>query len=100
MANKIVVNPEELKSVANKMDSQIEDYQRIYNSIFSEVDGLARAWSGKDNIAYTTQIQGFKDDFEKMVYTLREYSEFLKNSAKQYSDTQDSIVAEAKKLVN
>lgn len=100
MANKIVVNPEELKAVANKMDSQIGDYQRIYNSVFSEVDGLAKAWNGKDHLAYVSQIQGFKDDFEKMTNTLKEYSEFLKSSAKQYASTQDQIVAEAKKLVN
>lgn len=97
---KIEVKPEELKAVAKKMDAQLDDYKRVYNAIFSEVEGLAKAWKGTDNLAYTNQVQGFKDDFEKMAATLSEYSDFLKRSADTYQATQDSIIAEAKKLVN
>lgn len=101
MINQLIeVKPEELKSVAQKMDAQIEEYKRLYNAIYSEVDGLASAWKGADNIAYTTQMQGFKDDFEAMATTLMQYSEFLKKAAQDYQTTQDQIITEAKKLIN
>ena len=97
---RIVVKPEELKAVAQKMETQIADYRKVYNSIFSEVDGLANAWKGADNIENTTQVQGFKEDFEKMANTLEEYAAFLRESANKYQTTQDTIIAEAKKLAN
>lgn len=98
--SKIEVKPEELKSVAQKMDAQLEEYRRVYNSIYSEVDGIIKVWRGKDNLAFAEQINGFKDDFEKMASTLADYSQFLKDSAQRYQTTQDQIVAEAKKLAN
>lgn len=100
MSKTIVVDMEKLKSVAGKIDTQVQEYQRVYNQIFSEVDGMAAAWKGADNVAFTTQIQGFKDDFEQMTKTLQNFSEFLKSSANKYEGTQNDIIAQAKKLAN
>lgn len=51
-------------------------------------------------MAFVDQIAGFKDDFEKMHTLMLEYADFLRKSAKGYRDTQDNVVAEARKLVN
>ena len=100
MARTITVDPARLESAASKMDSQAADYERIYKQLFSEVDGMAAAWQGTDNVAFTSQIKGFEDDFQKMAALMREYSDFLKKSAAAYRNTQEEIINQARRLTN
>lgn len=100
MARTITVDPQKLETAATTMDTQSADYEKVYKQLFSEVDGMAAAWQGADNIAFTTQIKGFMDDFQAMVALLKQYSEFLKTSAKTYRTTQTEIINQAKRLTN
>lgn len=100
MARSITVEPAKLETTANKIDQQAIDYERNYKALFSEVEAMAVAWQGADNQAYTAQIKGFMDDFNKMTQLMRQYSEFLKMSAKTYRDTQSEVINQAKRLSN
>jgi WXG100 family type VII secretion target len=100
MARSITVDPQKLETAASSMDTQSADYEKVYRQLFSEVDGMAAAWQGVDNIAFTTQIKGFMDDFQAMVALMKQYSEFLKTSAKTYRATQSDIVNQSKRLTN
>ena len=92
MARNIQVTPEQLESAAGRIESLAGDY--------SETNAMASTWNGKDNTAFVDQIAGFKDDFEKMHTLMLNYADFLRKSAKAYRDTQDTVVSEARKLVN
>ena len=100
MARKIEVTPELLESTADKIVGLAGEYKKQYDQLYSETNAMASTWSGKDNLAFTDQIAGFKDDFEKMYNLMNQYADFLRKSAKAYRETQDTVVAEAKKLVN
>lgn len=100
MAREIQVTPEQLENAAGKIESLAADYQTQYNNLYSETNSMASTWSGKDNTAFTDQIAGFKDDFEKMYTLMNNYADFLRKSAKAYRDTQDAIVTDARKLTN
>ncbi|MFC4302820.1 WXG100 family type VII secretion target [Cohnella boryungensis] len=100
MARKITVSPAKLESAAQKMDAHSGEYEKLYQQLFSEVDGMGAAWQGADNIAFVNQIKGFTDDFQNMTALMRQYSEFLKLSAKAYKDTQDEAINQAKRLAN
>ncbi|GHH98740.1 hypothetical protein AM1BK_22830 [Neobacillus kokaensis] len=100
MARSIMVDPAKLEEASNKIDSQSAEYEKLYKALFNEVDGMQAAWQGQDNVAYTTQIKGFMDDFQKMTQLMRQYSEFLKMSAKTYRNTQSDVVSAAKRLTN
>lgn len=100
MARTIVVDPNELVKTAEKNDAQAADYERQYNQLFSEVDGMGAAWQGVDNQAFVTQIKGFMDDFQKMTALMKKYSEFLRFSAKTYKYTQNETINQAKRLTN
>lgn len=100
MARTIMVDPTRLETAAQKMDGQAADYERLYKQLFSEVDGMGAAWQGADNVAFVGQIKGFMDDFQQMVALMKQYSEFLKLSAKTYKETQSEIVNAAKRLAN
>lgn len=100
MARTIQVTPEQLESTASRIESLAADYKTQYDQLYSETNAMASTWNGKDNVAFVNQIDGFKDDFEKMHALMLNYVDFLRKSAKAYRDTQDTVVNEAKKLVN
>ncbi|MBR6593731.1 MAG: WXG100 family type VII secretion target [Clostridia bacterium] len=100
MTRTIQVNPEQLESTAGRIESLAADYKTQYDQLYSETNAMASTWSGKDNVAFVNQIDGFKDDFAKMHTLMLNYADFLRKSAKAYRDTQDTVVSEARKLVN
>lgn len=97
---KIMVDPAKLELVSGKIQQQASDYERIYNQLYSEVEGMAKAWQGVDNVAYTNQIAGFKDDLTLMKKLMDDYAEFLKISATTYRQTQEQITSQAKTLTS
>lgn len=100
MARTIQVTPEQLESTAGRIESLAADYKSQYDQLYSETNAMASTWSGKDNVAFVNQIDGFKDDFARMHALMLNYADFLRKSAKAYRDTQDTVVSEARKLVN
>lgn len=100
MAKDILVTPEELENAAGRIEGLAREYETQYELLYTETNAMASTWSGKDNLAFTNQIDGFRDDFKKMYSLMNQYVEFLRKSAKAYRDTQDTVVAEAKKLIN
>ena len=97
---KIMVDPAKLKTAAGKMESLASNYESLYRQLYVNIDGMAKAWQGKDNIAYTTQIEGFRDDLAQMKKLMDDYAAFLKQSAQAYTQTQEQIASQAKTLTN
>ncbi len=100
MARTIQVTPEQLESAAQRIEGLAADYKTQYDQMYSETNAMASAWNGKDNTAFVDQIAGFKDDFTKMHALMLNYADFLRKAAKAYRETQDTVVTEARKLVN
>ena len=100
MARTIQVTPEQLESTAGRIEGLAADYKTQYNQLYSATDAMASSWSGRDNIAFTNRIDGFKDDLEKMHTLMLNYADFLRKSAKAYRDTQDTVVRDTTNLKN
>ena len=94
----ITVETERLDQVAGQVEGYADDYLKAYNELFTIVKDMKEAWDGKDNVAYTTQIEGFRNDFEKMKSLMDDYANFLTKSANTYRETQESIASRAKTL--
>lgn len=94
----IMVEPERLESAASKIEEANRDYDRNYQAIYNEVDRMSSSWKGKDNTAFTNQIKAFEDDLRQISIIMRQYADFLKNSARAYRQTQDEIYARASRL--
>lgn len=99
-ARTILVTPEQLESAAGTIESLATDYQTQYTLLYSKTDDLASTWQGDDNIAFKNQIDGFKDDLQKMYNLMNQYADFLRKSAQAYRTTQENVVAQAKTLAN
>lgn len=100
MARTIQVTPEQLESAAGRIEGLAADYKSQYDALYDTTNAMASTWQGKDNTAFVDQIAGFKDDFAKMHTLMLNYADFLRKSAKAYRDTQDTVVSEARKLIN
>ena len=94
----IVVETSQLDSAAGRVEDLANTYNTNYNALFSTVQALQSSWSGTDNTAFTNQIEGSRDDFQRMEKLMRDYAAYLRKSAATYRDTQNSIAQSAKTL--
>ena len=94
----IIVEPTRLEDSASKVESYDSDYQRVYSLLYEEVDKMASVWQGKDNTMFTNKIKEFEDDFRQISVLLRQYAEFLRNTARAYRETQDELYSAASRL--
>ena len=94
----IMVEPERLESTASYIESANQDYDRTFQAIYTQVDKMSASWSGKDNTAFVNQIKAFEDDLRQISIIMRQYADFLRNSARAYRDTQEEIYARANRL--
>lgn len=99
MGTTIKVEPAQLTSTAGQIDNAAAEYQKLYNTLYSDVAAMRSGWQGRDNLAFTDQIEGFRDDFDLMKKLMDEYSLFLKRAAEKYAATQQAIVEGASRLI-
>ena len=95
---KIIVETSRLNCTASQVDRLADQYESEYGSLFGTVRELQNAWAGEDNIAFTNQIEGFRDDFQRMTKLMRDYAAYLRKVAESYRATQDDVAARAKTL--
>lgn len=95
---KIIVETNRLNSTASRVEQLADQYESEYGSLFGTVRELQNAWSGEDNIAFTNQIEGFRDDFRRMTKLMRDYAAYLRKTADTYRAIRDENVAKAKTL--
>ena len=98
MNNSIIVDPSKLDDTAARVEASEADYERLYRSLYGEVDKLAGNWGGKDNAAFNDRIKSYEDDFKQISIIMKQYADFLKASARAYRETQDELTSAANKL--
>lgn len=94
----IIVDTAQLDTVSAEVIKLADNYLAEYTALYGHISDMKQAWAGTDNDAYTTQIEGFKDDFQKMEGLMREYAEFLKSAAEKYRQTQSDVKTKAQQL--
>ena len=100
MNGTIRVEPAKLKTAASQIDNEAAEYKRLYEQLYTEVDAMKAAWNDASNVAFTSKVEGFRDDLENMYKLMTQYSEFLVNAANNYETTQNEIIDNAKRLID
>ena len=100
MSIKINVEPHMLETCAQRMEEHCGEYEKTYRQMYQVMEGMSASWQGSDHMAYVNQIQGFQNDFIQMTRLLRQYIEFLGQSARAYRMAQEDRVAKARTLTN
>ena len=96
----ILVEPAVLENSAQVMEGYQQQYLETIARLYQGIDTLSSGWQGKDNNAFVNQIQGYRDDFQKISSLLTQYIEFLRNAAVAYRQTQEELAAQAMRLTN
>lgn len=94
----ISVEPSRLIDTASKIEDANGEYNRIYQAMYAQVDKMSSSWQGKDNTMFTSQIRAFEDDLRKISAIMMQYANFLRTSAKSYSEAQEEIYSRANRL--
>ena len=94
----ISVEPSRLEAAAGNIESADADYEHIYQAMYAEVDKMSSSWTGKDNTMFTSQIKTFEDDLKQISIVMKQYANFLRNSARAYREAQDEIYSQANRL--
>jgi len=95
---RIIVDPQELENTASRVLSKSEEYQRIYQTLYGEVDKMAASWQGKENTEFTNRIKSYENDLRQINIVIRQYADFVRSSARAYRETQDELFANASHL--
>ena len=98
MNTTINVEPGKLEETAARVEAFDGDYQRLYQSLYAEVDKLSGSWGGKDNVAFNGRIKSYEDDFRQISILIRQYAAFLRASARAYREIQDELAGSASRL--
>ncbi|MDR0852350.1 MAG: WXG100 family type VII secretion target [Clostridiales Family XIII bacterium] len=99
-SRKIVVDTGDLRSTAQQLTQLATDYDGLYKEVLGKISDMSAQWEEIDSSTYRQQVEGFRDDFEKMKQEIDRYAEFLIKSAASYEQAQDTAVAQAKTLIN
>jgi WXG100 family type VII secretion target len=92
------VTPAQLAQAATRLNGQIQQYNSAYNKIYTEVTTLRGTWSGEANQKFSQQLEGFRDDFIALENLLKQYEQFIRDSARNYDTTEQRLVQDANAL--
>ncbi len=99
--NSITVNTQTLTNKASEVDEMAADYMSHYEALLNDVNTLTTSdWQGEDATAFRNQVEGFRDDFQKMRDLMGEYADFLREAANKYDSMQDNLINTIKGLQN
>lgn len=92
--NSIRVTPESLIARAAQVDGKAGEYYNEYRGLLNDVQELTGTdWTGEDANAFREKVEGFEPDFNKMKELMNEYASFLREAAKNYTNTQENVKA-------
>lgn len=94
----IAVEIDRLLHSSKIIDDKNDEFKKLISELYLKIDSLQNVWSGKDNIAFSNKIKEFQNFINSISMILSQYSEFLKNSANAYSQTQDEVYQGAIRL--
>ncbi len=99
--DKIRVTPDELRIGARKVDNEAAHYHSLYTNLLADVQTMtATDWTGEDATTFYNQVEGFRNDFDKMKELMCDYANFLRIAADNYQNTQEEVKRQAQSLAN
>ena len=80
----IAVEPTRLEACAGQIEQLRQEVERTVARLYERVELMAaNTWIGRDNLAFTTQIQGYQDDFRRVELLMQQYSELFEDIGAQ-----------------
>ncbi|MBO5620873.1 MAG: WXG100 family type VII secretion target [Butyrivibrio sp.] len=97
----IKVDTQKLRDQATKVEDEANDYVTTYEELYKDVETFTTTdYVGDEGNAFREQIEGFRDDFQKMKKLMEDYAGFLRTAAQSYDDTKADSISQIKSLQN
>ena len=97
----ITVTTQSLTNKAQDVDAKAAEYMKHYESLLDDVNTLTTTdWQGEDATAFRNQVEGFREDFQRMKGLMGDYASFLREAATKYDNLQDNLINTIKGLQN
>ncbi|NMM55435.1 WXG100 family type VII secretion target [Paenibacillus aquistagni] len=90
MANKLVFNPEQARSVAKSIKNKASNADTLINQLKTEIHSVSGWWEGQSQTAFVQQFDDLLPNFKKLVECVNTISANLDEIArvKQEADQQ------------
>lgn len=96
--NQRTVDTATVTRTAGVVKTKADEYNQSYTALFATVKDLASSWVGADSTAFTNQIEGFRDDFQRMEQLMRDYAAYLEKVVQTYEAEIEANKLDAAKL--
>lgn len=93
-------NTGELASTGSTITRLGNDYKTNVSSIFTVIDNLNTKWSGGASAQYIGSFNSFKPDLNNLGDAVDGMGRALSRAATAFSDNEDDLTAQAKRLGN
>ncbi|MDR1639968.1 MAG: WXG100 family type VII secretion target [Clostridiales bacterium] len=100
MATLIKAIPEDMVKTSNNLLRQIEQYESICTKVYAAKEEMQTGFKGEANQKFCARLEGFRNDLIEMRRLLTRYSEYIRDAAKLYADTENVLAQEAKSKLN
>ena len=95
------VDTQRLRDQATKVEDEATDYVNTYEKLYQDVETFTTTdYTGDEGEAFREQIEGFRDDFQKMKKLMDDYASYLRTAAQTYDDTKADSVTKIRSLQN
>ncbi len=95
---RVKIDTERVEKISIDMSDLIQKYQQKYAEVYTNATDIGAIWDGEAKKTYMQKIEGFRNDFEKMVKVLSNYSTKLGTIAKRYREAEENAKNLASKL--
>ena len=86
------VTTERLESSATVIEEKTARFNTEWEKLYTEVQNLRSAqWRGIASETFNSKLEGYRNDFQEMAQILISYVEFLRDAAKNYKNTEESL---------
>jgi WXG100 family type VII secretion target len=92
------VEPQRLAKSAEVVNNKVTEYNKEVVNIYSAIENLTVEWKGQTSDAFKQQIEGYRNDFNKLAEILTGYSNMLVTAANKYNSTDSKLAGDAKRL--
>lgn len=95
---KLQIDTAKVEQISTQMNDLIQKYRKKYEEVYTNADQMGSIWEGEAKKTYIQKLEGFRNDFEKMVKVLTDYSTKLGVIAKRYKEAEEKAKTLASKL--
>lgn len=88
MNGNININPDEVITYGQAIQTDAENFNAQVKAIYNIVDDLKEAWTGSSAERYTANIESFKTSYEKFGELINNYGSLLVAVGNDYAELE------------